>query len=176
MEEADALCSHIYIMSSGLLKCGGSPIFLKRNFGSGFYLNVEKLPGCKTKKVLKLVKNDIKDVTLLADSEFAMELGIPFGNDAKFASLFDHLDEKAAELNLGKYGMTLTTLEDVFIEMSMDYDSEMFGGEMSKGTVNQEDKSDGEHKPKRDAHATHYSNENVTNTSLHPVSYSHFIL
>ena len=167
MEEADALCSHIYIMSSGLLKCGGSPIFLKRNFGSGFYLNVEKLPGCKTKDVVKFVKKDIKDVTLLGDSEFAMELGIPFGNDSKFASLFDHLDEKAAELKIGKYGMTLTTLEDVFIEMSMDYDSEMFGGEMSKGTVNQEDMSEEEHKAKRNAHITHYSNENVTQHTNH---------
>ena len=133
MEEADALCSHIYIMSSGLLKCGGSPIFLKRNFGSGFYLNVEKLPGCNTKDVVEFVKKDITDVTLLGDSEFAMELGIPFGNDAKFASLFDHLDGKAADLKLGKYGMTLTTLEDVFIKMSMDYDSEMFGGGIDKG-------------------------------------------
>ena len=95
MEEADALCSHIYIMSAGLLKCGGSPIFLKRNFGSGFYLNIEKLPECKTNKVIKLVKKDIPDVILIGNSEFAMDLGIPFGNDSKLASLFEHLDNAA---------------------------------------------------------------------------------
>lgn len=136
MEEADALCSHIYIMSSGILKCGGSPIFLKRNFGSGFYLNIEKCHGCNTSEVVNFIRNDIQGVTLLSDSEFAMELGIPFGNDAKFSSLFDHLDKKAKELKLGKYGMTLTTLEDVFIKMSLDYDSEMFNnGEHNKGVT-----------------------------------------
>ena len=135
MEEADALCSHIYIMSAGLLKCGGSPIFLKRNFGSGFYLNIEKLPECKTNEVVEFVKKDIPDVMLLGDSEFAMDLVIPFGNDSKFASLFEHLDDMAKELHLGKYGMTLTTLEDVFIKMSMDYDNEMFGGGLCKGVT-----------------------------------------
>ena len=139
MEEADALCSHIYIMSAGHLKCGGSPIFLKRNFGSGFYLNIEKLPGCKTNDVVNFVKKDISDAVLLGDSEFAIDVGIPFGNDSKFASLFEHLDEMANSLNLGKYGMTLTTLEDVFIKMSMDYDSEVFGSSMHKSETNHED-------------------------------------
>ena len=171
MEEADALCSHIYIMSSGLLKCGGSPIFLKRNFGSGFYLNVEKLPGCKTKDVVEFVKNDIKDVNLLGDSEFAMELGIPFGNDSKFASLFDHLDKEASNLKLGKYGMTLTTLEDVFIKMSMDYDSEMFGGGISKGItstgISYEIVPVEKPPQNKDQYNTYDFNENVTQHTNH---------
>ena len=42
MEEADALSDRIAIMNHGQVKCCGSPIFLKKTFGSGYRLTLAK--------------------------------------------------------------------------------------------------------------------------------------
>uniref|UniRef100_A0A8D0L236 ABC transporter domain-containing protein n=1 Tax=Sphenodon punctatus TaxID=8508 RepID=A0A8D0L236_SPHPU len=40
MDEADILGDRVAIISQGKLYCSGSPVFLKNNFGSGFYLTL----------------------------------------------------------------------------------------------------------------------------------------
>lgn len=42
MDEADLLGDRIAIISQGQLKCCGSSVFLKRKFGSGYYLTISK--------------------------------------------------------------------------------------------------------------------------------------
>lgn len=42
MDEADYLGDRIAIISQGKLKCAGSPVFLKNNFGVGYNLSIVK--------------------------------------------------------------------------------------------------------------------------------------
>lgn len=43
MDEADILADRIGIMADGSLQCVGSPLFLKKRFGVGYNLKIEKL-------------------------------------------------------------------------------------------------------------------------------------
>ena len=45
MDEADVLGDKIAIMSQGKLRCCGSSLFLKKRFGVGYQLSVEKRVG-----------------------------------------------------------------------------------------------------------------------------------
>lgn len=42
MDEADLLADRIAIVSEGQLQVAGSPLFLKKKFGNGLYLNILK--------------------------------------------------------------------------------------------------------------------------------------
>lgn len=117
MEEADALSDYIYIMSEGKIKCGGTSIFLKRNFGIGYYLNVEKGANFDTDSFLNFVQSKIKGATVLKDSHQTATLGIPFGFTQMFPSIFKEIDKRLNEFGIQSYGLSITTLEDVFIRM-----------------------------------------------------------
>lgn len=45
MDEADILGDRIAIMSDGQLRCAGSPLFLKKTYGVGYQLTVERNSG-----------------------------------------------------------------------------------------------------------------------------------
>lgn len=117
MEEADAISDYIYIMSEGKLKCGGTSMFLKRNFGIGYYLNVEKGMKFSTDYFLEFVQSHIKGTIILKDTYQTATLGIPFGFTNMFPTIFKEIDQRLDEFGIQTYGLSITTLEDVFIRM-----------------------------------------------------------
>lgn len=117
MEEADAISDYIYIMSEGKLKCGGTSMFLKRNFGIGYYLNVEKGLKFDTNSFLGFVQSHISGAIVLKDTPQTASFGIPFGFTKKFPEIFKEIDKRLEEFGIQSYGLSITTLEDVFIRM-----------------------------------------------------------
>lgn len=55
MEEADAVADRICIMSSGKVKCYGSPSFLRATFGAGYKLRIAKATGFQPSHRLHLI-------------------------------------------------------------------------------------------------------------------------
>ena len=117
MEEADALSDYIYIMSEGKLKCGGTSTFLKRNFGSGYYLNVEKKREFNTNTFLRFVQTYIQGTIILKESPQTVTFGIPFEFTHVYPALFKEIDRRLDDLGVQSYGLSITTLDDVFIRM-----------------------------------------------------------
>ena len=139
MEEADALSDHIYIMSDGQLKCGGSSMFLKNKFGTGYYVNFEKRQNFSSEAVLGIVKKHIPDAAVYNETAEVAVLTVPFGHTQLFPTVFRELDAKKDQLGIKSYGLSLTTLEDVFVRMGTDRETTGLNHEAHIPRVTSED-------------------------------------
>lgn len=62
MDEADLLGDRIAIMAGGQLQCCGSSFFLKKKYGAGYHLIMDKTEKCDVTKVTNLLKKHIPDI------------------------------------------------------------------------------------------------------------------
>lgn len=62
MDEADLLGDRIAIMSGGQLQCCGSSFFLKKKYGAGYHLVMDKARDCDIVKVTQLLRKYIPTV------------------------------------------------------------------------------------------------------------------
>nr|CAI5846713.1 unnamed protein product [Callosobruchus analis] len=115
MDEADVLGDRIAIMSQGELKCCGSSFFLKKRYGTGYLLIIDKQPGCDTNKVTALLKGYIPDIQLRSSTESEISYLLPETRVAVFEAMLQQLESQSRNLNVQSYGISLTTLEEVFI-------------------------------------------------------------
>ena len=118
MDEADLLGDRIAIMSEGQLKCVGSSMFLKQRFGAGYVLTSVLDQTSSNDKVLESIKKYVPDalVSSHVGTEFSVQL--PFGASSKFPSLLRHLDSQKNTLGLKEYGISVTTMEQVFLKVA----------------------------------------------------------
>jgi ATP-binding cassette, subfamily A (ABC1), member 3 len=104
-------------MSNGSLRAVGSPYFLKKQFGVGYHLVcVKRDAGCKSENVTNLLRKYIPDVK--KESEVGTELSylLDDRNVLVFQKMLQELEENSEELNIESYGISLTTLEEVFLK------------------------------------------------------------
>ena len=119
MDEADILCDRIAIMSEGRLQCCGSSLFLKSKFGVGYNLTLTRSnPSCNDSAVTELVKRHVPQAIPLSSAGGEMSFQLQSGNKAAFAQLFQELEENLDVLQIGSYGVSMTTLEDVFLRLA----------------------------------------------------------
>eukprot|EP01037_Dinobryon_pediforme_P045063 gene45063-57299_t len=62
-----------------------------------------------------LVYSRIPDARLLNDVGKEIVFQLPFNSTSSFQGLFQHIDEHTQELHVESYGVSVTTLEEVFI-------------------------------------------------------------
>lgn len=122
MDEADVLGDRIAIMADGELKCCGTSFFLKKRFGTGYRLVCVKNEGCETNNVTNVLREYLPGIQVQEDiaSELAYELSDEYVD--RFQEMFEKLEEKQASLKLGSFGVSLTTLEEVFLKVGSDSD------------------------------------------------------
>jgi ABC-type multidrug transport system ATPase subunit len=124
MDEADVLGDRIAIMSEGQLRCIGSPLFLKKHYGVGYQLTIEKehdFVGKASQEELKqlnselidIVQGNVKNAALLNNVGSELSFQLPVGEAASFSSMFQGLDQKVEKGMISSYGVGITTLEEV---------------------------------------------------------------
>ncbi|XP_074478981.1 phospholipid-transporting ATPase ABCA1 isoform X1 [Sebastes fasciatus] len=162
MDEADILGDRIAIISHGKMRCFGSSLFLKKRFGSGYYLTLvrdgsEKMTAQRNGIIHRKAKeeegcpsscnslddgigsqswdnSDPSDLTAVGqvvrrhvpEAVFLESIGqeityiLPYGGarDGTFALLFQELDLTMADLGLTGYGISDTTLEEIFLKVA----------------------------------------------------------
>ncbi|ETO60198.1 hypothetical protein F444_21574 [Phytophthora nicotianae P1976] len=119
MDEADILGDRIAIMAEGELRCCGSSLFLKNQYGAGYNLTIVKDDAkCDDTAVTNLIRSYVPSAELLSNvgSEIAFQL--PQKSSAMFAPMFTEMDNKMTKLGLLSYGISATTLEEVFIKVA----------------------------------------------------------
>jgi len=119
MDEADYLGDRIGIMTDGKLKCLGSSLFLKSKFGLGYNLTMVKRDiNVSSQPIKAMIQKHIPESQVLSDvsAEFAMQL--PLEATIKFQDLFDELDQTLEKLGINSYGLSVTTLEEVFLNVA----------------------------------------------------------
>ncbi|XP_056298859.1 phospholipid-transporting ATPase ABCA1-like [Pseudoliparis swirei] len=164
MDEADILGDRIAIISHGKMRCCGSSLFLKKLFGSGYYLTLvrdgtEKMTAQRrgiihhqTKEeedgpsrssspddgigsqswdnsdpsgmtaLDQIVQRHVPKAVFLESIGQEITYILPYSGarDGTFALLFQGLDLAMADLGLTSYGISDTTLEEIFLKVAED--------------------------------------------------------
>ncbi|XP_076318610.1 phospholipid-transporting ATPase ABCA3-like [Tachypleus tridentatus] len=117
MEEADTLGDRIAIMADGKLQCCGSPLFLKKKFGAGYYLRIAKGNSCDVYKVTEVVQKHVTDAYLEDDMNTELLYSLASNQTSSFSSLFHELEQSRDKLGITAIGVSVTTMEDVFMKV-----------------------------------------------------------
>uniref|UniRef100_A0A674F5W8 P-type phospholipid transporter n=1 Tax=Salmo trutta TaxID=8032 RepID=A0A674F5W8_SALTR len=154
MDEADILGDRIAIISHGKMCCYGSSLFLKKYFGSGYYLTLVKagneqitnersgvkyccfcnsfsyihvilpvsLHHVELTAVSKLVRRHVPEAVFLESIGQEITYILPYSGakDGTFALLFKELDLEMADIGFTNYGISDTTLEEIFLKVAED--------------------------------------------------------
>lgn len=119
MDEADILGDRIAIMAEGELRCCGSSLFLKNRYGAGYNLTLVKSEAnCKDSDVIAFVGSFVPSTQLLSNVGSEISFQLPLGASHQFATMFASMDESLQTLGLLSYGISVTTLEEVFIKVA----------------------------------------------------------
>ncbi|XP_062967298.1 phospholipid-transporting ATPase ABCA7 [Cynocephalus volans] len=152
LDEAELLGDRVAVVAGGRLCCCGSPLFLRRHLGSGYYLTLvkgppplttsdkddtnledsvdtrqEREPGSQgstvgTSQLLALVQRWVPGAQLVEELPHQVVLVLPYMGalDGSFAELFRELDKQLGELKLTGYGISDTSLEEIFLKVVED--------------------------------------------------------
>jgi ATP-binding cassette subfamily A (ABC1) protein 3 len=122
MDEADVLGDRIGIMSLGQLQCLGSSQFLKTTFGAGYKLIFDKGNDFNNDHLAFLsnfVMSNVPKAKFVevdgAENQVTYEL--PFDSVAHFGAFFTILESDINKFNVVNFGVTITSLEDVFLKV-----------------------------------------------------------
>ncbi|KAF8768213.1 ATP-binding cassette sub-family A member 3 like protein [Argiope bruennichi] len=118
MEEADILGDRIAIMAEGELQCCGSPMFLKQKFGTGYHLHVVKDQDFDLQALTLLIQKYIPEASLRSELEKEISFSLSTNTGNEFGDMFEELENRKKELGVLSFGITITTMEDVFLKVS----------------------------------------------------------
>ena len=74
-----------------------------------------KLPGCNIAAIISMVKAYVTGVTVDSDEESELTLLLPQGSSRHFPMLFTEIKRQQAHLMIASYGVSVTTMDEVFI-------------------------------------------------------------
>ena len=120
MDEADLLGDRIAIMAEGKLRCVGTSLFLKNHYGVGYILTIEKQSGLtkdREKAMTDLVAQHVPSASGLSNVGTEISFQLPFAASAAFPALLRTIEDHKEELGVINYGVSVTTLEEVFIKV-----------------------------------------------------------
>ncbi|XP_062038302.1 phospholipid-transporting ATPase ABCA7, partial [Lepus europaeus] len=143
LDEAELLGDRVAVVAGGRLCCCGSPLFLRRHLGSGYYLTLAKRPPPLTAsekggadvqhsrepggqgatagaaQLLALVRRWVPGARLVEELPHELVLALPYAGaqDGSFVRLFQELDQQLGELDLTGYGISDTSLEEIFLKV-----------------------------------------------------------
>uniref|UniRef100_A0A7N6BQX4 ABC transporter domain-containing protein n=1 Tax=Anabas testudineus TaxID=64144 RepID=A0A7N6BQX4_ANATE len=161
MDEADILGDRIAIISHGKLCCVGSSLFLKTQLGTGYYLTLVKrdydltLQSCRNSAnvsvfyslsptsffptdvsiISNVIFKHVPEARLVEDLGHELTYVLPYqsAKDGAFVELFHELDDRLTDLGISSYGISDTTLEEIFLKVAED--SGVDSVELSDGVV-----------------------------------------
>ncbi|XP_040609314.1 ATP-binding cassette sub-family A member 12 isoform X2 [Mesocricetus auratus] len=131
LDEAEVLSDRIAFLEQGGLRCCGSPFYLKEAFGDGYHLTLTKKKSpnldtnaiCDTVAVTAMIQSHLPEAYLKEDigGELVYVLP-PFSTKVSgaYLSLLRALDKGMGNLNIGCYGISDTTVEEVFLNLTKD--------------------------------------------------------
>ncbi|XP_077763055.1 phospholipid-transporting ATPase ABCA3-like isoform X8 [Canis aureus] len=118
MDEADVLGDRIAIMVKGSLCCCGSSIFLKRIYGVGYHIIIVKEPHCDVEQITRLVEQHVPDARLETNVAAELSFILPKKHTDRFTGLLTDLEKSQEKLGIGSFGVSITTMEEVFLKVS----------------------------------------------------------
>ncbi|XP_075828185.1 phospholipid-transporting ATPase ABCA3-like [Microtus pennsylvanicus] len=118
MDEADVLGDRIAILVMGTLKCCGSSLFLKKLYGVGYHLVMVKTLECDVEKLSELIKNYIPTAEMEMNVAAELSFILPKEYTHRFSELFTEIEKRQEELGIIGFGVSMTTMDEVFFKVS----------------------------------------------------------
>ena len=124
MEEAEALCTRIGIMAKGKLRCIGSAQHLKAKYGKGYTLTINSLPAASEQEFAdqqqtldRFIMNDVGNgnASILSAINRTKKFLIDKASAPSIAEIFRRMESHKLRLKIREWGLSMTTLEEVFI-------------------------------------------------------------
>ena len=112
------LGDRIAILTQGVLRSCGSSLFLKNKFGVGYYLTMVKTASFDKTRVTQTIHNYLPNAFVNHDMNTEISYIIPSYDTGRFAQLFELFENNSRELGIESYGISHTTMEDVFRKVS----------------------------------------------------------
>jgi len=117
MDEAETLGDKIAIMSHGSLKCWGTPSYLKVVLKLGYQLRFLCEEAAKGKRVEDLIKANMSAAQFEPMAGTELKVLLADGERKNFPHLLRAIASNEGKLGIESYGLTCTTMEDVFLEI-----------------------------------------------------------
>eukprot|EP01064_Diplonema_japonicum_P009611 TRINITY_DN17087_c0_g1_i1.p1 TRINITY_DN17087_c0_g1~~TRINITY_DN17087_c0_g1_i1.p1 ORF type:complete len:1544 (+),score=393.35 TRINITY_DN17087_c0_g1_i1:77-4708(+) len=115
MDEADILGNRVAIMHAGLIKDCGTSLELKKKYGKGYSLIVAFSPSAELNDITALVKSSNSSANVM--SVCGGEVMYQLADTPELPNLLDELTERSVELGIVSHGLSMTTLEEVFLRL-----------------------------------------------------------
>ena len=135
MDEADLLGDRIVIMAEGKLCCSGSSLFLKSRYGVGYHMTLVKDLNCIVSEVESLVNSFIPSAKKVTDIGMELSFILPSTEACIFPDLFDELERDKETLGVASFGISITTMEEVFLKVGEDLDKSLKSSMMKKHSI-----------------------------------------
>ncbi|XP_049644107.1 phospholipid-transporting ATPase ABCA3-like [Suncus etruscus] len=119
MDEANILGDRIAIMAKGTLQCCGSSNFLKHIYGPGYHIIIVKEPHCDIEMISRVIWSHVPKATLQKHIGSDLSFILPKDNIHSVEALFTELKQKKNELGIASFGVSITTIQDVFLKVNM---------------------------------------------------------
>ncbi|RLN96116.1 hypothetical protein BBJ28_00025887, partial [Nothophytophthora sp. Chile5] len=137
MDEADILGDRIAIMADGQLCCVGGSLFLKNRYGAGYNLTMIKGPNCDVEAVGAFLRNFVPAAKCLSNFGSEVVFQLPSSSSGVFSTMLQVLDDEMHHLRIAQYGVSVTTLEEVFLRIAHDREEEAAMGNCGVEAVDQ---------------------------------------
>ncbi|KDO19835.1 hypothetical protein SPRG_14935 [Saprolegnia parasitica CBS 223.65] len=118
MDEADLLGDRIVILSDGRLCCAGSSLFLKQLYGTGYNLTLVKTSACNVTDLVAFLRRFVPDANVLSNVGAEVVVQLPTHASPQFPDLLLALDNELETRGIVEYGISITTLEEVFLRIA----------------------------------------------------------
>ena len=133
MDEADVLGDRIGIMASGKILCLGTSLFLKDRYGAGFKLTIVKKSKKANKAIQPYLETELGGVEKLSEVSSEITFKISSDKAPMFQEFFEKFDNELNRLDIVSYGISMTTLEEVFLRANEDHrEGTAAGGESER--------------------------------------------
>ena len=84
--------------------------------GVGYHLYIVKNSSCIVENIFEVIKTHVPEVQLESNVGAELSFVLPKEQSAKFEDLFTDLEQNQDSLGIGSFGVSVTTLEEVFIK------------------------------------------------------------
>eukprot|EP00042_Codosiga_hollandica_P054526 m.739987 g.739987 ORF g.739987 m.739987 type:complete len:1626 (-) comp58922_c0_seq2:1991-6868(-) len=122
MDEADILSDRKAILTHGIVRCVGSSLFLKSRFGVGYNLNMVKSDRCDPGALGRFISHFTPSAQQIRNVGAEIVFQLPYKATSTFGGLFEGLNQRQGELGITSYGLSMTSLEEVFLSLQTDLD------------------------------------------------------
>lgn len=139
MDEADILADRKAVVSHGRVRCCGSSLFLKNKFGIGYHLTLVLDGTCREHAISRLVTSHVPKAEKARRHGRELSFILPHNAVDNFASLFSaievEINNRSSKLGISSYGVSMTTLEEVFLHLERDDETDCTMDNLSKKMV-----------------------------------------